>query len=75
MGRSKKIVLSRGVGADGGSPEGDRSRCRGRGGWGWPPDAGTALERGAEAGRRAAAVAGRIIGGAVPGAERGNLPA
>ena len=54
MGRSKKIVS--GVGTDGGSPEGDRmprARRMGR-----PLTPGQ--RRGTEAGRRAAAVAGRI---------------
>ena len=54
-----------GVGADGGSPEGDRSSRRRRDGRGGVLDPGAAVERGPEARRGAAAVAGRIAGGVV----------
>ena len=56
----------RGIGADGGSPEGDWSPCRRGGGRGGLPGAGAAVERQPEARRGAAATAWRIAGGAVP---------
>ena len=56
----------RGIGADGGSPEGDWSPCRRGGGRGGLPGAGAAVERQPEARRGAAAAAWRIAGGAVP---------
>ena len=56
----------RGIGADGGSPEGDWSPCRRGGGRGGRPGAGAAVERQPEARRGAAATAWRIAGGAVP---------
>ena len=56
----------RGIGADGGSPEGDWSPCRWGGGRGGLPGAGAAVERQPEARRGAAAPAWRIAGGAVP---------
>ena len=56
----------RGIGADGGSPEGDWSPCRRGGGRGGRPGAGVAVERQPEARRGAAAAAWRIAGGAVP---------
>ena len=56
----------RGIGADGGSPEGDGSPCRRGGGRGGLPGAGAAVERQPEARRGAAAAAWRIAGGAVP---------
>ena len=56
----------RGIGTDGGSPEGDWSPCRRRGGRGGLPGAGAAVERQPEARRGAAAAAWRIAGGAVP---------
>ena len=56
----------RGIGADGGSPEGDWSPCRRRGGRGGLPGAGAAVERQPEARRGAAATAWRIAGDAVP---------
>ena len=56
----------RGIGADGGSPEGDWSPCRRGGGRGGRPGAGAAVERQPEARRGAAATAWRIPGGAVP---------
>ena len=55
----------RGIGADGGSPEGDWSLPTGRR-RGGRPDAGAAVERQPEARRGAAATAWRIAGGAVP---------
>ena len=51
-----------GVGADGGSPEGDRSRRRRRGGWGGGLGARAAVEREPETGRGSAAAARRIAG-------------
>ena len=48
------------VGADGGSPKGDRSPRRQRGGWGGRLGAWAAVEREPEAGRGAAAVARRV---------------
>ena len=48
------------VGADGGSPEGDRSPCRRGGDWGGGLGAGATMEREPQAGRRAAAVAWRV---------------
>ena len=45
----------RGIGADGGSPEGDWSPCRRGGGRGGRPGAGAAVERQPEARRGAAA--------------------
>ena len=56
----------RGIGGDGGSPKGDRSPCRRRGGRGGLPGAGAAVERQPEARRGAAAAAWRTAGGAVP---------
>ena len=56
----------RGIGTDGGSPEGDWSPCRRGGGGGGFPGAGAAVERQPEARRGAAAAAWRIAGGAVP---------
>ena len=56
----------RGIGADGGSPEGDWRPCRRGGGRGGRPGAGAAVERQPEARRGAAAAAWRIAGGAVP---------
>ena len=56
----------RGIGADGGSPEGDWSPCRRGGGRGGLPGAGAAVERQPEARRGAAATAWRIARGAVP---------
>ena len=56
----------RGIGADGGSPEGDWSPCRRGGGRGGLPGAGAAVERQPEARRGVAATAWRIAGGAVP---------
>ena len=49
-----------GVGADGGSPEGDRSRRRRRGGWGGRLGARAAVEREPETGRGSAAAARRV---------------
>ena len=66
---------SGGVGTAGGSPEGDRSRCRGRVSRGSAPGVGAAMERGPEAGRGAAAVAGGLAGGVVARGWGGNLPA
>ncbi len=54
------------IGTDGGSPEGDWSPCRRRG-RGWSPGPGAAVERGPEAGGRAAAAAGRVVGRVVAG--------
>ena len=49
-----------GVGADGGSPEGDRSRRRRRGGWVGRLGARAAVEREPETGRGSAAAARRV---------------
>ena len=61
MVRSRDVVQAEGEG----SPKGDRSPCRRRGGRGGLPGAG-AVERRPEARRGAAATAWRIAGGAVP---------
>ena len=50
------------VGADGGSPEGDWSRRRRRGGWGGSLGARAAVEREPETGRGSAAAARRVAG-------------
>ena len=57
---SVKDGEGRWVGADGGSPEGDRSPCRRGGDWGGGLGAGATMEREPQAGRRAAAVAWRV---------------
>ena len=51
-----------GVGADGGSPEGERRRRRRRGGWGGGLGAWAAVEREPETGRGSAASARRVAG-------------
>ena len=66
MGSVEGRGTGRGIGADGGSPEGDWSPCRRGGGRGGRPGAGAAVERQPEARRGAAATAWRIAGGAVP---------
>ena len=66
MVQSEGRGTGRGIGADGGSPEGDWSPCRRGGGRGGLPGAGAAVERQPEARRGAAATAWRIAGGAVP---------